>query len=124
MDPRLKDIDLDTYRPFVRRKEGSLSTHRPIEGDEPRAVRARLREGLPRPDARSPYLSGARILIEASAWSVWVARFLERLGHEVIVADTNFAPMYATRSRHVKTDTRDARPLAVLTSTAAPQSPL
>ena len=33
------------------------------------------------------------------------------LGHEVIVADPNFAAMYATRSRRVKTDQRDARTL-------------
>ena len=42
----------------------------------------------------------------------WVARCLEGLGHEVIVADPNFAPMYATRTRKVKTDRRDARALA------------
>jgi transposase len=36
---------------------------------------------------------------------------LESLGHEVIVADPNFAPMYATRSRRTKTDRRDARTL-------------
>jgi transposase len=54
----------------------------------------------------------ARILIEASTESEWVARCLEALGHEVIVADPNFAPMYATRSRKVKTDRRDARALA------------
>jgi len=54
----------------------------------------------------------ARILIEASTDSEWVARRLEALGHEVIVADPNFAPMYATRSRKVKTDRRDARALA------------
>ena len=53
-----------------------------------------------------------RILIEASTESEWVARCLEDLGHEVIVADPNFAPMYATRSRRVKTDRRDARALA------------
>jgi transposase len=53
-----------------------------------------------------------RILIEASTESEWVARCLERLGHEVIVGDPNFAPMYATRSRKVKTDRRDARALA------------
>jgi transposase len=46
----------------------------------------------------------ARTLIEASTDSEWVARCLEALGHEVIVADPNFAPMYATRSRKVKTD--------------------
>ena len=53
----------------------------------------------------------ARILLEASTESEWVARHLETLGHEVIVADPNFAPMYATRSRRTKTDRRDARTL-------------
>ena len=53
-----------------------------------------------------------RILIEASTESEWVARCLEEVGHEVIVADPNFAPMYATRSRRVKTDRRDATTLA------------
>src|SRR5882724_5456581 len=54
----------------------------------------------------------SRILIEASTESEWVARHLEGLGHEVIVADPRYAPMYATRSRRVKTDRRDARTLA------------
>jgi len=54
----------------------------------------------------------AKILIEASTESEWVARCLEQLGHEVVVADPNFAAMYATRSRRVKTDRRDARTLA------------
>jgi transposase len=53
-----------------------------------------------------------RILLEASTESEWVAQCLEGLGHEVIVADPNYAPMYATRSRRVKTDKRDARTLA------------
>ena len=53
----------------------------------------------------------ARILLEASTESEWVARHLEQLGHEVIVADPNFAAMYATRSRRTKTDRRDARTL-------------
>jgi transposase len=53
----------------------------------------------------------ARILLEASTESEWVARHLEQLGHKVIVADPNFAPMYATRSRRTKTDRRDARTL-------------
>jgi len=53
----------------------------------------------------------ARILLEASTESEWVAQHLEALGHEVIVADPNYAPMYATRSRRVKTDKRDARTL-------------
>jgi hypothetical protein len=56
IDPRLKDIDLDTSRLFVPRKKGSLSTHQPIEGDELRALRAWLRKRSLRPDARSPYL--------------------------------------------------------------------
>jgi len=54
----------------------------------------------------------ARILLEASTESEWVAQYLESLGHEVIIADPNYAPMYATRSRRVKTDKRDALALA------------
>jgi transposase len=53
-----------------------------------------------------------RIVLETSTESEWLARWLEGLGHEVIVADPNFAPMYATRTRKVKTDRRDARALA------------
>jgi transposase len=53
----------------------------------------------------------ARILVEASTESEWVACHLEELGHEVIVADPNFAPMYATRDKKIKTDKRDARAL-------------
>jgi transposase len=67
------------------------------------------------PERFSAVLGGrprARVLLEASTESEWVARYLERLGHEVIVADPNFAPMYATRARRVKTDRRDARTLA------------
>jgi transposase len=68
-------------------------------------TRARLTAVLgPRPRSR--------ILVEASTESEWVAQHLEALGHEVIVADPNFAPMYATRTRRVKTDRRDARTLA------------
>ena len=54
----------------------------------------------------------ATVLLEASTESEWVARHLEALGHTVIVADPNYAPMYATRTRRVKTDKRDARALA------------
>lgn len=56
-------------------------------------------------------LESSRILVEASTESEWVARHLESLGHEVIVADPNFAAMYATRSRRTKSDKRDARTL-------------
>jgi transposase len=54
----------------------------------------------------------ARILVESATESEWVARCLEGLGHEVIVADPNFALTYAQRSRKVKTDRRDAQALA------------
>jgi transposase len=52
-----------------------------------------------------------RILLEASTESEWVAQHLETLGHEVIVADPNYAPMYGQRSRRVKTDRRDVAAL-------------
>jgi transposase len=61
----------------------------------------------------------ARILLEASTESEWVARHLESLGHEVIVADPNYAPMYANRSRRTKTDKRDARTLMDACETGA-----
>ncbi len=56
VDLRLRDLDLDTGRLYVRRKKGSLSTHQPLEGDELRALRAWLRERDQRRDARSSYL--------------------------------------------------------------------
>jgi transposase len=58
-------------------------------------------------DGRRPM----RILLEASTESEWVAQHLETLGHEVIVADPSFAPMYSERSRRVKTDRRDVAAL-------------
>ena len=54
----------------------------------------------------------ARVLLEATTESEWVAQTLEACGHEVIVADPNYAPMYPERRRRVKTDRRDARMLA------------
>ena len=56
VDIRLKDLDLETGRLFVRRLKGSLSTHQPIEGDELRAIRAWLRERENYPNASSNYL--------------------------------------------------------------------
>ena len=53
-----------------------------------------------------------RILLEASTESEWVAQHLESFGHEVIVADPNFTPMYSQRSRRIKTDRRDVAALA------------
>jgi transposase len=54
----------------------------------------------------------ARILIEASTESEWVAQHLETLGHEVVVADPNYTLMYGRRNRRVKTDRRDVAALA------------
>ena len=56
--------------------------------------------------------TGVRVLVEASTESEWVAQHLETLGHEVVVADPNYAPMYGTRSRRIKTDLRDTVALA------------
>ncbi len=77
--------------------------------EEGELIERRVRTEPPRFAAVLGERSRARILIEASTDSEWVARCLEALGHEVIVADPNFAPMYATRTRTVKTDRRDAR---------------
>jgi transposase len=56
--------------------------------------------------------SRARILVEASTESEWVAQCLEGLGQEVIVVDPNYAPMYPERRRRIKTNRRDAQTLA------------
>jgi transposase len=52
-----------------------------------------------------------RILIEASTESEWVAQHLERLHHQVVVADPNYTPMYGARTRRIKTDRRDVAAL-------------
>lgn len=57
-------------------------------------------------------VGSVRILIEASTESEWVAQALEDGSHEVIVADPNYAAMYGTRQRRIKTDLRDAAALA------------
>lgn len=53
-----------------------------------------------------------RILLESGTGSEWVAHHLEGLGHEVVVADPNYAAMYGHRSRRIKTDRRDVAALA------------
>lgn len=53
-----------------------------------------------------------RIVVESSTESEWVAQDLEGLGHEVVVVDPNYLPMYGSRSRRVKTDRRDVAALA------------
>ncbi len=82
----------------LRTEDGQLVEHR----------LKTTREELTRFFAERP---PTRILIEAATESEWVAQHLEGLGHEVIVADPNFAPMYATLSKKIKTDKRDARAL-------------
>jgi transposase len=52
-----------------------------------------------------------RILLETGTESEWVAQALEAAGHEVIVADPNYAPMYGEIRRKVKTDRRDVAAL-------------
>ncbi|MGH7426775.1 MAG: hypothetical protein ACREJ4_00125 [Candidatus Methylomirabilaceae bacterium] len=69
-------------------------------------------------------LERARILVEASTESEGVARHLESLGHEGIVADPNFAPLYATRSRRTKSDKRDARTLREACRLGAYRTPI
>ncbi|HYE88487.1 MAG TPA: IS110 family transposase [Vicinamibacterales bacterium] len=53
-----------------------------------------------------------RILLETGTESEWVAQALEAQGHEVIVADPNYAPMYGETTRRIKTDRRDVAALA------------
>jgi transposase len=52
-----------------------------------------------------------RVLLESGTESEWVAARLEALGHEVVVADPNYVPMYGERRRRVKTDRRDVAAL-------------
>jgi transposase len=52
-----------------------------------------------------------RVLLESSTDSEWAATLLESFGHEVIVADPSYLPMYGSRHRAVKTDRRDVRAL-------------
>jgi transposase len=57
-------------------------------------------------------LGPMRIVLETGTESEWVAQALEAAGHEVIVADPNYAPMYGEIRRKVKTDRRDVAALA------------
>jgi transposase len=95
-------IDLHKRRSQIRivREDGSVVLERKIDTS---------RTDLDRIFASRAAL---RILIESSTESEWVAQQLEALGHDVIVADPNYAPMYGSRSRKIKTDTRDTAALA------------
>jgi transposase len=95
-------IDLHKRRSQIRivHEDGSVVLERKVDTS--------------RPDLDRVFAGRAalRILMESSTESEWVAQHLEALGHEVIVADPNYAPMYGSRSRKVKTDKRDAAALA------------
>ena len=56
-----------------------------------------------------------RMVLEAAPESDWVAAALEAAGHDVIVVDPNYAPMYGELHRKVKTDRRDVTALAEAT---------
>jgi transposase len=99
---------MDTIGLDLHKRESQLC----ILTDDGEIVERRIQTSRERFTAVLGERPQARILLEASTESEWVARHLEALGHEVIVADPNFAPMYATRRRGVKTDRRDARTLA------------
>ena len=98
---------MDTIGLDLHKRESQLCIGR----DDGHIIEQRIATTRERFTAELGARSRARILLEASTESEWVARHLESLGHEVIVADPNFAPMYATRSRRTKTDRRDARTL-------------
>lgn len=58
-------------------------------------------------------LARARILIESSTDSDWVAQVIEACGHEVIVVAPSYALMYGHRDKQIKTDRRDVVALTV-----------
>jgi transposase len=98
---------MDTIGLDLHKRESQLC----IGADDGRIEERRIVTSRERFTAVLGARARSRIVLEASTESEWVARHLESLGHEVIVADPNFAPMYATRSRRTKTDRRDARTL-------------
>ena len=90
---------MDTIGLDLHKRESQLC----IGLDDGQIIEQRIATTRERFTAELGARSRARILLEASTESERVARHLESLGHEVIVADPNFAPMYATRSRRTKT---------------------
>ena len=91
---------MDTIGLDLHKRESQLC----ILAEDGRAVERRIVTSRERFTAVLGDRPRARILVEASTESEWVAQHLESLGHEVVVADPNYAPMYATRTRRVKTD--------------------
>lgn len=95
-------IDLHTRHSHIRivDADGQVIRHRRIATSHEGFVRAFAGPGA------------IRILLETGTESEWVAEALEAAGHEVIVADPNYAPMYGEVRRRVKTDDRDVAALA------------
>jgi len=95
-------IDLHTKESEIRivTADGPVVLHRRV---------ATKREALAAVFGGRPRL---RILLESGTESEWVAQHVEALGHEVVVADPNYAPMYGQRNRRIKTDRRDVIGLA------------
>ena len=95
-------IDLHTKESEIRiiDEDGAVVFERRIA-----TTRARLTDVF---GSRAPL----RILLESGTGSEWVAQHLEGLGHEVVVADPNYTPMYGQRTRRIKTDRRDVAALA------------
>ena len=94
-------IDLHMRRSEIRieREDGTVVFAQRVETTRPSFERVFARRAR------------MRILIESATESEWVAQCLEALGHEVIVADPTYAPMYGQRNRRVKTDNRDVKAL-------------
>ena len=94
-------IDLHMRRSEIRIEDGAGTVTLARRIDTRREEFGRIFGGRPR----------MRILLESATESEWVAQCLEALGHEVIVADPNYAPMYGQRNRRIKTDKRDVAAL-------------
>ena len=103
----------------VHKQEGEL---RILGAWASRSSGASARRPSLSPTSRAP-AHAPRALLEDSTASEWVARCLKALSHQVIVANPNFAPMYATRTRKIKTDRRDARAGRGLSAGGVPLGP-
>jgi transposase len=95
-------IDLHTKESEIRIVDGAGAV---VYARRIATTRTRLTDVF---GARAPL----RILLESGTGSEWVAQHLEGLGHEVVVADPNYTPMYGYRTRRIKTDRRDVAALA------------
>lgn len=101
---------IERYIGFDLHKQDSQLCTLSLNGELLREIRIRTSASSLRDELATAPRS--RIVVEAGTESEWVAQLLEEMGHEVVVADPNYAPMYATRTRKIKTDKRDARALA------------